>query len=106
MAQGLFIVGFTVAEVVLIQSDAEEMLIVGKTLMNWADGGPNATRQFAMPVKEVLEECAFALRSLDPETEVAHRRTAQSGVSAVLLLWNQILRCPRAFINLPAGKMT
>jgi hypothetical protein len=29
MAQGLFIVGFTVAEVVLIQSDAEEMLIVG-----------------------------------------------------------------------------
>ena len=29
MAQGLFIVGFTVAEVVLIQSDAEEMLMVG-----------------------------------------------------------------------------
>jgi hypothetical protein len=29
MAQGLFIVGFTVAEVVLIKSDAEEMLMVG-----------------------------------------------------------------------------
>lgn len=54
MAQGLFIVGFTVAEVVLIQSAAKEMLMEGKTLMSWADGNSNATRQFAMPVKEVL----------------------------------------------------
>jgi hypothetical protein len=86
MAQGLFIVGFTVAEVVLIQSKAKEMLMEGKTLMSWADGGSNATRQFAMPVKEVLEECAFALRALDPETYGARRRTAQSGVSAFLPL--------------------
>jgi hypothetical protein len=86
MAQGLFVVGFTVAEVVLIQSKAKEMLMEGKTLMSWADGGSNATRQFAMPVKEVLEECAFALRALDPETYGARRRTAQSGVSAFLPL--------------------
>jgi hypothetical protein len=44
MAQGLFIVGFAVAEVVLIQSAAREMLMEGKTLMSWADGGSNATR--------------------------------------------------------------
>jgi hypothetical protein len=86
MAQGLFIVGFTVAEVVLIQSKAKEMLMEGKTLMSWADGGSNATRQFAMPVKEVLEECAFALRSLDPETYGSRHRTSQSGVSSVLPL--------------------
>ena len=86
MAQGLFIVGFTVAEVVLIQSKAKEMLMEGKTLMSWADGGSNATRQFAMPVKEVLEECAFALRSLDPETYGPRRRTTQSGVSTILPL--------------------
>jgi hypothetical protein len=86
MAQGLFVVGFTVAEVVLIQSKAKEMLMEGKTLMSWADGGSNATRQFAMPVKEVLEECAFALRALDPETYGARRSTAQSGVSAFLPL--------------------
>lgn len=86
MAQGLFIVGFTVAEVVLIQSKAKEMLMEGKTLMSWADGGSNATRQFAMPVKEVLEECAFALRTLDPETYGPRRRTAQSGVSTILPL--------------------
>jgi hypothetical protein len=86
MAQGLFVVGFTIAEIVLIQSKAKEMLMEGKTLMSWADGGSNATRQFAMPVKEVLEECAFALRTLDPETYGARRRTAQSGVSAFLPL--------------------
>jgi len=86
MAQGLFVVGFTIAEIVLIQSKAKEMLMEGKTLMSWADGGSNATRQFAMPVKEVLEECAFALRTLDPEAYGARRRTAQSGVSAFLPL--------------------
>ena len=86
MAQGLFVVGFTIAEVVLIQSKAKEMLMEGKTLMSWADGGSNATRQFAMPVKEVLDECAFALRTLDPETYGGRRRTAQSGVSTFLPL--------------------
>ena len=86
MALGLFIVGFTVAEVVLIQSKAKQMLMEGKTLMSWADGGSNATRQFAMPVKEVLEECAFALRTLDPESYGPRRRTAQSGVSTILPL--------------------
>jgi hypothetical protein len=86
MAQGLFIVGFTVAEVLHIQTKAKEMLMEGKTLMSWADGGSNATRQFAMPVKEVLEECALALRSLDPETYGSRRRTAQSGIPAFLPL--------------------
>jgi len=33
-----------------------------------------------MPVKEVLEECAFALRTLDPETYGRRRRVAQSRV--------------------------
>jgi hypothetical protein len=39
-----------------------------------------------MPVNEVLDECAFALRALDPETYGVRRRTAQSGVSAFLPL--------------------
>jgi len=78
MAQGLFIVGFTVAEVLQIQAKAKEMLLEGKTLMQWGDGGSNATRQFAMPVKEVLEECAVALRGLDPDTYGRRRRVSQS----------------------------
>ena len=84
MAQGLFITGFTVAEVLQIQAKAKEFLIEGKTLMAWTDSGSNATKQFAMPVKDVLEECAYALRTLDPATYGPRRRVAQSTVSPFL----------------------
>ena len=80
MAQGLFTVGFSVAEVLQIQAKAKEMLLEGKTLMQWGDGGSTATKQFPMPVKEVLEECAYALRVLDPGTYGPRRRVAQSVV--------------------------
>ena len=59
MAQGLFITGFTVAEVLQIQVKAKEFLIEGKTLMQWTDSGSQTTKQFSMPVKDVLEECAY-----------------------------------------------
>jgi hypothetical protein len=68
MARGLFVTGFTVQEVLAIQAKAKEFLTEGKTLMNWSDSGTSAGKQFTMPVDEVLEECAHALRVLDPET--------------------------------------
>ena len=37
MARGLFITGFTVAEVLAIQRRAKELLLEGKTIMNWND---------------------------------------------------------------------
>lgn len=80
MAQGLFTTGFTVAEVIQIQSMAKEMLVEGKTLMQWGDSGSTAVKQFAMPVKEVLEECAYALRTLAPETYGRRRTVSQSVV--------------------------
>jgi hypothetical protein len=75
MAQGLFTVGFTVAEILQIQTKAKQMLLEGKTLMTWSDSGSSAGKQFAMPVKETLEECAFALRKMAPETYGGRRRT-------------------------------
>ena len=75
MAQGLFTVGFTVAEILQIQSKAKQMLLEGKTLMNWSESGSSASKQFPMTVRETLEECAFALRKLDPETYGGRRRT-------------------------------
>ena len=78
MAQGLFTVGFTVAEVLRIQAKAKEMLMEGKTLMIWADSGSNATKQFPMTVKETLDECVHALRVLDPATYGRRRRVASS----------------------------
>jgi hypothetical protein len=86
MAQGLFITGFTVAEVIQIQSKAKEMLVEGKTVMQWIDSGSTVTKQFPMPVKEVLEECAYALRVLDPATYGPRRNVAQSGITGYLPL--------------------
>lgn len=74
MALGLFLIGFTAAEVLQIQARAKELLLEGKTLMSWGESGSTATKQFAMPVREVLEECAHALPILDPETHGNPRR--------------------------------
>lgn len=68
MALGLFVIGFTAAEVLQIQAKAKELLLEGKTLMSWGESGSTASKQFAMPIREVLEECAHALPILDPET--------------------------------------
>ena len=86
MAQGLFTTGFSIAEIIQIQAKAKEMLLEGKTLMAWGDGGSQATKQFTMSVKEVLEECKFALQTLDPDTYGRRRTVGQSGVVGYLPL--------------------
>ena len=68
MARGLFITGFTVAEVLTIQQRAKSLLMEGKTIMNWNDAETSVSKQFTMPVDQVLEECAHALKVLDPQT--------------------------------------
>jgi hypothetical protein len=83
MAQGLFTTGFTVAEVLAIQSRAKQMLMEGKTVMSWGDSGTSVTKQFPLTVKETLQECAFALRVLDPATYAPGRRVAQSQVAFI-----------------------
>jgi hypothetical protein len=83
MAQGLFITGFTVAEVLSIQAKAKQMLIEGKTVMSWGDSGTSVSKQFPMSVKETLEECAHALRVLAPESHGPSRRVAQSTVGYI-----------------------
>jgi hypothetical protein len=86
MAQGLFTTGFSVAEVLQIQSKAKELLIEGKTAMAWGDSGSTVSKQFPMTVKEVLDECKYALRVLDPVTYGPRRNVAQSGVTGYLPL--------------------
>ena len=68
MARGLLITGFTVAEVLAIQQRAKELLLEGKTIMNWNDADTSVSKQFAMPVAEALDECGHALRILDSAT--------------------------------------
>lgn len=84
MARGLFITGFTVSEVLAIQQRAKEFLIEGKTLMTWNEAGSSASKQFTMPVDQVLEECGHALRILDPANYGRPRTVAASSIPGYL----------------------
>lgn len=66
MAQGLFI-GLTECELLEIKSKAVSLITDGKTLMSYSDSGSSATKQFALPPKEMLSEALFALSRLDPK---------------------------------------
>lgn len=79
MATGLFET-FSFAEVQEIQAKAKALLLEGKTIMNYSDSGTNVGKQFAMPIREVLEECAHALRKLDPDTYGSARGSRQGRI--------------------------
>ena len=66
-ATGIFI-GLTESDILAIRDKAVSMLKEGKTIMSYSDSGTNVSKQFVMPVKEVLAECKMALQALDPET--------------------------------------
>jgi hypothetical protein len=85
MALGLFITGFTVAEVLVIQDKAKQLLLEGKTIMSWGDSGTNVTKELPMSVRETLEECGHALRALDPDTYGQPRRVAVSRADRIAL---------------------
>jgi len=68
MAQGLFRVGFTLAEIKNILARAKEQLLAGKTIMEWEEGDVRSRKEQAMPIKDVLAECQDALQYLDPAT--------------------------------------
>ena len=84
MARGLLTTGFTVAEVLAIQRRAKELLLEGKTIMNWNDAETSVSKQFVLPVDQVLEECAHALRVLDPATYGAARIAGASSITGCL----------------------
>ena len=84
MARGLFITGFTVSEVLAIQRRAKDLLLEGKTIMNWNDADTSAAKQFVMPVDQVLDECGHALRVLDPATYGRPRNVGVSQISGYL----------------------
>jgi hypothetical protein len=94
MARGLFITGFNVSEVLAIQRRAKELLLEGKTVMNWNDADTSVSKQFAMSVAEVLEKCAHALRVLDPATYGKPR----------IAVTSFIFKMPQALTGMANGK--
>lgn len=66
-ASGIFI-GLAESDILAIRDKAVAMLKEGKTIMSYSDTGTSVSKQFTMPVKEVLAECKMALQQLDPDT--------------------------------------
>lgn len=68
MAQGLFVVGFTVAEVLALQAVAKQNLLNNVVQTSWTMGETSSGSSQAMSTMSVLDECAYALQQLDPAT--------------------------------------
>ena len=64
---GLFLT-LDIDTILAIQAKAVEMILEGKTLLEWSGEGTEAKKAFTMPPLAVLEECLYALRSKDPTT--------------------------------------
>ena len=82
-AKELFTRGFTEGEVKQIQATAKKMLLEGKTLMSWNDGSTSVSKQFAMPVADVLEECAYALRYFEKQSQASGTSVHPASLSHV-----------------------
>ena len=64
MPEGIF-VGLDRVDIEAIRSKAVSLIMEGKTIMSYGDGSTNASKQFAMPPKEMLQEANYALQRLD-----------------------------------------
>ena len=49
-----------------IRTQAKALVTEGKTIMTWGSGNTTTGKQFVMPVREVLDECRYALRKIAP----------------------------------------
>ena len=67
-AEGLFVTGFTVDEVLAIQAQAKKDVLAGRVITNYGNQGTSVGKQFAMPPGKILAECAYALKELDSDT--------------------------------------
>lgn len=52
--------------VLQIRAKAIEMVLAGKTLLQWSGEGTEARKAFTLPVDQVLSECRYALRMINP----------------------------------------
>jgi hypothetical protein len=63
-ATGIF-VGLPRETVEAIRDKAVALILEGKTIMSYGDGATNASKQFALPPSQMLQEANYALQRLD-----------------------------------------
>lgn len=66
MAKGLFIVGFTVQDILDILAKAKANLKAGVIMTSYSASGVNTGKQIVAPTLEIVDECTHALTVLDP----------------------------------------
>lgn len=63
-ASGLF-VGLPRETIEAIRDKAVTLILEGKTIMSYGDGSTNASKQFALPPQQMLQEANYALLRID-----------------------------------------
>jgi hypothetical protein len=66
-ANGLF-VGLPKATIEAIRDKAVTLILEGKTIMSYGDGSTNASKQFALPPQQMLQEANYALLRVEGRT--------------------------------------
>jgi hypothetical protein len=62
-ATGIF-VGLPQETIEAIRDKAVQLILEGKTIMSYGDGATNASKQFALPPQQMLQEANYALLRL------------------------------------------
>lgn len=57
---------FSESDLLRLKERALCLLADGKTIMEYQGEGTNATRQFTMPINDMLAEIVWALKSINP----------------------------------------
>ena len=73
-ASGIF-TGLTVAEVEEIRAAVVKQLKAGKSIMSYSDTGVSVSKAWPIDPREVMAECNYALKVLDPDTYGSVRST-------------------------------
>lgn len=66
VASGIFTIGFTEQDVLDIIQKAKTFMKQGKVTMSYGDSGSSASKQFTLPIDQVLIECQYALKKINP----------------------------------------
>lgn len=53
-------------QVLALYNVAFNLLLEGKTIMQWSGEGAEATKKFAIPIETMLSECRYCLRQINP----------------------------------------
>lgn len=56
----------TVADVLVIRNRAKALLAEGKTVMEWESSGVKSSKQFAVPIADVIRDCNWFLKTANP----------------------------------------